>query len=711
MKFLVNICYVYFSLFTLINSITTAPSVLTPVVNLPSSKTSKVSSRVPLKKTDSQNPTTSNSSQESESTPNNQSETKEPSKKTNNSIVYSTFRYMKDILQRTLTASLVALISFKMITTLMKNNVTTTSSGLENASVIKNSLQARDLLVREKFSFDNLHESTKEAFKREQIFNTSYKALEKPILISGPPGCGKTILSYYCAEKSEALHIMVNLTSLGNLWIGQFAGALRDLIKTLKTMIDKHNKIVIVFDEIDTFGAVRVNLDADSSSAAQERNSKATALFLAIEELGKYMMEQTKEADTFYRLFMFTNFAGNLDPALLSRSKSIAIENPSSEEVANYLLNLTTFAGDNHEMYSRSLFGVSFRSLSSFTNDRDPNDQINNDVSQINSQFKFDLNGFEYKSLNNLSVDASSFLPQWKKSLESCHEGNITAIVGSAADCDKLMVLEGFAKEKKCNLLICYADTFSIAQLNVLQNFLTSVRSNADRSKPLMIYVASKKLQHIELLRNLCQKHNIFVFAKDFDLKPQIRIDTPTWHDRKTILSSISSSKEEAIEATYGCSFSELQQIAFNSESVDDHIARLPLKKYVKLGPSFVEIAAQKSMPNLSKFNKKWSQFLSHNPELINGKDASNYNFFKATDVFCTKINALINQREKLVQLFNEEIIPTLHPNQNTCLVFSFQKLGSNLSKIKELVSLFKEITSLFLDEGDISKFVAQVNN
>lgn len=69
------------------------------------------------------------------------------------------------------------------------------------------------------------------------------------ILLSGPPGCGKTHLGSYIANKTNKQLISVDLSELISPWIGDDASRLNKILKNIDAHYNNH---IIIFDEIDT---------------------------------------------------------------------------------------------------------------------------------------------------------------------------------------------------------------------------------------------------------------------------------------------------------------------------------------------------------------------------------------------------------------------------------------------------------------------------
>ncbi len=75
----------------------------------------------------------------------------------------------------------------------------------------------------------------------------------KGILLSGPPGCGKTLIARAMAQESAYNFLVVNGPALLNKWIGSTEEAIRDLFAKARMA----TPCIIFFDEIEAIAPVR----------------------------------------------------------------------------------------------------------------------------------------------------------------------------------------------------------------------------------------------------------------------------------------------------------------------------------------------------------------------------------------------------------------------------------------------------------------------
>ena len=82
------------------------------------------------------------------------------------------------------------------------------------------------------------------------------------ILLTGPPGCGKTMIAKATAKEAGARFINVDVSSLTDKWYGEsqkLAGAVFSLAKKIQPCI-------IFIDEIDSFLRVRETNDHEATA-------------------------------------------------------------------------------------------------------------------------------------------------------------------------------------------------------------------------------------------------------------------------------------------------------------------------------------------------------------------------------------------------------------------------------------------------------------
>jgi len=81
------------------------------------------------------------------------------------------------------------------------------------------------------------------------------------ILLSGPPGCGKTLLARAIATESEANFISIKGPEILSKWVGESEKAIREVFRKARTAAPA----IIFFDEIDAIAPMRGMVYGDSN--------------------------------------------------------------------------------------------------------------------------------------------------------------------------------------------------------------------------------------------------------------------------------------------------------------------------------------------------------------------------------------------------------------------------------------------------------------
>lgn len=139
---------------------------------------------------------------------------------------------------------------------------------------------------------------------RNQLENRKYLSDMKvrPIrglLLTGPPGTGKTFLARIIAQESQAKFYLVNGPTVVSKWLGETENTLRQIFDAAKKC---PNGAIIFFDEIDSIAA-------DRSGDTHEASKKLVAQLLTL-------MDGFDEDDGNVVVIAATNRAESLDPAI-----------------------------------------------------------------------------------------------------------------------------------------------------------------------------------------------------------------------------------------------------------------------------------------------------------------------------------------------------------------------------------------------------------
>jgi len=119
------------------------------------------------------------------------------------------------------------------------------------------------------------------------------------ILLTGPPGTGKTFLARIIAQESKAKFFLVNGPTIVSKWLGETESTLRQIFDAAK---NSKNGAIIFFDEIDSIAA-------DRSGETHEASKKLVAQLLTL-------MDGFDENDGNVVVIAATNRASSLDPAI-----------------------------------------------------------------------------------------------------------------------------------------------------------------------------------------------------------------------------------------------------------------------------------------------------------------------------------------------------------------------------------------------------------
>ena len=145
-----------------------------------------------------------------------------------------------------------------------------------------------------------------------ELFESMRLAPPKGALVSGPPGCGKTLLAKALATEAGVNFVSVKGPELLSMYVGESERGLRDVFRKARQAAP----CIIFFDEIDALAPARSHGSHDSGVGAHVLSQLLTELD-GIEELkGVFVLAATNRPDL-------------LDPALLRPGRfDIRIEIP-----------------------------------------------------------------------------------------------------------------------------------------------------------------------------------------------------------------------------------------------------------------------------------------------------------------------------------------------------------------------------------------------
>ena len=145
-----------------------------------------------------------------------------------------------------------------------------------------------------------LREAVQWPLMHPELFESLRLAPPKGALLSGPPGCGKTLLAKALATEAAVNFVSVKGPELLSMYVGESERGLRDVFRKARQAAP----CIIFFDEIDALASTRSRGGNDSGVAARVLSQLLTELD-GIEELkGVFVLAATNRPDL-------------LDPALL----------------------------------------------------------------------------------------------------------------------------------------------------------------------------------------------------------------------------------------------------------------------------------------------------------------------------------------------------------------------------------------------------------
>lgn len=173
--------------------------------------------------------------------------------------------------------------------------------------------------VEEKVSWDDvvLNKDLKNDIEREmKKFLDGEAELKKGMILTGPPGTGKTFIAKALANKGKVYFMCPKLSDLKGQYVGQSAPKIKALFEEAR----QNEPTLIFLDEIDTLFPLRDSNDGDSYT----------------KDITNEFLQQLDGVDTgTQKIFIVaaTNRIESIDPAVRSRlGKAITIDLPGEEE-------------------------------------------------------------------------------------------------------------------------------------------------------------------------------------------------------------------------------------------------------------------------------------------------------------------------------------------------------------------------------------------
>ncbi len=92
--------------------------------------------------------------------------------------------------------------------------------------------------------------------RKPDLFRAYGKKVGGGVLLYGPPGCGKTLLSRACAGEMDATFMAIGIHQILDMWLGSSEKALNATFELAR----RHAPCILFFDEVDALAADRINL-------------------------------------------------------------------------------------------------------------------------------------------------------------------------------------------------------------------------------------------------------------------------------------------------------------------------------------------------------------------------------------------------------------------------------------------------------------------
>ncbi|MCX7425940.1 MAG: CDC48 family AAA ATPase [Planctomycetia bacterium] len=146
-----------------------------------------------------------------------------------------------------------------------------------------------------------LREAVEWPMKYAELFDSVHLAAPKGLLLSGPPGCGKTLIAKALASETEVNFMSVKGPELLSMYVGESERGLREVFHRARQAAP----CIVFFDEIDALASARSGGGREDSGVGGRVLSQLLTELDGIEELrGVFVLAATNRPDL-------------LDPALL----------------------------------------------------------------------------------------------------------------------------------------------------------------------------------------------------------------------------------------------------------------------------------------------------------------------------------------------------------------------------------------------------------
>jgi len=164
-----------------------------------------------------------------------------------------------------------------------------------------------------------LREAVEWPMKYAELFRSFHLSPTKGLLLSGPPGCGKTLIAKALASETEVNFISVKGPELMSMYVGESERGVREVFHKARQAAP----CIVFFDEIDALASTRASGGHQDAGVGGRVLSQLLTELDGIEELkGVLVLAATNRCDL-------------LDPALLRPGRfDLQIELPLPDQTA-----------------------------------------------------------------------------------------------------------------------------------------------------------------------------------------------------------------------------------------------------------------------------------------------------------------------------------------------------------------------------------------